>query len=80
VPFISFWGDHSVGAVGANGDSRRLGCQATVAAFKQAGGNATFLSLPDDLGIHGNSHMLMMDNNNLDLADILINWIHQNVQ
>jgi len=80
VPYLSFWGDHSVGAVGANGDARRTGCQATVAAFKSAGGNATFLSLPDDLGIHGNSHMLMMDNNNLQLADILINWIHQNVE
>jgi hypothetical protein len=51
-----------------------------VEQLTEAGGNATFLSLPDDLGIHGNSHMLMMDNNNLDLADILINWIHQNVQ
>jgi pimeloyl-ACP methyl ester carboxylesterase len=80
VPFLSFWGDHSVGAVGANGDARRTGCQATVASFKSAGGNATFLSLPDDLGIHGNSHMMMMDNNNLQLADILMNWIRQNVE
>ncbi len=80
VPFLSFFGDHSVGAVGANGDARRTGCQATVAAFKSAGGNATFLSLPDDLGIHGNSHMMMMDNNNLQLADILMKWIRQNVE
>ena len=80
VPFLSFWGDHSVGAVGANGDARRTGCQATVAAFKNAGGDATFLSLPDDLGIHGNSHMMMMDNNNLQLADILMSWIGQHVE
>ncbi|ACK49896.1 conserved hypothetical protein [Methylocella silvestris BL2] len=80
VPFISFWGDHSVGAVGANGDQRRNDCKATVNSFKSAGGDATFLSLPDDLGIHGNSHMLMMDNNNLQLADILLKWIKQNVE
>ena len=80
VPFLSLWGDHSVGAVGANGDARRTGCQATVSAFKSAGGNATFLSLPDDLGIHGNSHMMMMDNNNLQLADILMYWIRLNVE
>lgn len=78
VPFLSFWGDHSVGAVGANGDDRRQGCQATVASFKQAGGNAQFLLLPD-LGIKGNSHMMMMDNNNLELADILQTWIVRNV-
>lgn len=78
VPFLSFWGDHSVGAVGANGDARRTGCQATVASFKAAGGDAQFLLLPD-LGIHGNSHMMMMDNNNLELADILIGWIAKNV-
>lgn len=75
VPFLSLWGDHSVGAVGANGDARRTGCQATVNAFKSAGGKATFLSLPDDLRIHGNSHMMMMDDNNLQLADILLYWI-----
>lgn len=80
VPFLSFFGDHSVGAVGANGDARRTGCQATVNAFKSAGGDAQFLSLPDDLGIHGNSHMMMMDNNNLQLADILMNWIKKNVE
>lgn len=75
VPFLSFWGDHSVGA---NGDARRTGCQATVASFKAAGGDAQFLLLPD-LGIHGNSHMMMMDNNNLELADILMGWISKNV-
>jgi pimeloyl-ACP methyl ester carboxylesterase len=79
VPFLSFWGDHSVGAVGANGDARRTGCQATVASFKQAGGIAEFLLLPD-LGIKGNSHMMMMDNNNLELADILGTWIIRNVE
>jgi pimeloyl-ACP methyl ester carboxylesterase len=79
VPFLSFWGDHSVGAVGANGDARRQGCQATVASFKKAGGTAEFLLLPD-LGIKGNSHMMMMDNNNLELADILGTWIIRNVE
>jgi pimeloyl-ACP methyl ester carboxylesterase len=79
VPYLSFWGDYSVGAVGANGDARRTTCQATVATFKNAGGKAQFLLLPD-FGIRGNSHMLMMDNNNLKLADILLGWVHQNVE
>lgn len=78
VPYLSFWGDYSVGAVGANGDARRTGCQNTVAKFKAAGGKAQFLLLPD-IGIKGNSHMMMMDNNNLQLADILLKWIDRNV-
>lgn len=44
----------------------------------KAGGNAQFVLLPD-LGIKGNSHM-MMDNNNLELADILETWIVRNVE
>ncbi len=79
VPYLSFWGDYSVGAVGANGDARRLGCQSTVAKFKNAGGKSQFLLLPD-MGIRGNSHMLMMDNNNIKLADILLDWVHKNVE
>jgi pimeloyl-ACP methyl ester carboxylesterase len=80
VPYLSLWGDHSVGAVGANGDARRMGCQTTVASFQAVGGSARFLSLPDELGIKGNSHMLMMDDNNLQIADIIMDWIAQNVK
>ena len=39
-----------------------------------AGGDVTFVSLPD-MGIHGNSHMMMLDKNNLDIADIIMNWM-----
>ncbi len=74
VPFLSFWGDYSKGAPGANGDARRLGCKNTVAAFQEAGGDAQFLLLPKR-GIKGNSHMMMMDDNNLELAEILRKWI-----
>ena len=32
-----------------------------------------------DTGIKGNSHMMMMDKNNLQLADVLLKWIDENV-
>jgi hypothetical protein len=32
-----------------------------------------------DLGITGNSHMLMMDKNNLQVADVLLDWIDSHV-
>ena len=47
-----------------NGDDRRNGCLAAVNAIKAAGGRATFYVLPEH-GIKGNSHMMMMDKNNL---------------
>jgi len=32
------------------------------------------------LGVKGNSHMLMQDRNNLDLADLLLGWIDKHVE
>ena len=72
------WGDNSVGATGPNGDERRNGCLATVNAVKAAGGTAKFLLLPD-AGIKGNSHMMMMDKNNLQIADLIIGWLGESV-
>ncbi len=78
VPLLSLWGDNSVGAKNTvNGDGRRSECLAAVNAIKAAGGRASLQMLPD-LGIKGNSHMMMMDRNNLQLADILLKWIDDN--
>jgi len=43
------------------------------------GGKATFLLLPE-AGIPGNSHMMMMDKNNLQIAGLLRKWIGENVR
>lgn len=77
VPLLSVWGDNSQGAPGPNGDARRNGCAATVDAIKAAGGSAKFLLLPE-AGHKGNSHMLMMDKNNLAIADLIIAWLRDN--
>jgi hypothetical protein len=45
-----------------------------VDAIKAADGTAKFLYLPA-LGIKGNSHMLMMDKNNGQIADLIIGWL-----
>ena len=37
------------------------------------------MSLPK-LGIKGNSHMLMQDKNNLQLADLILDWIDQHIE
>lgn len=52
---------------------------ALVQQINAAGGNATMMHLPA-LGIDGNSHMLMQDDNSLELADMVLNWIAENVE
>jgi pimeloyl-ACP methyl ester carboxylesterase len=79
VPFVSVWGDNSVGAKNTvNGDKRREGCVQAANAIRSAGGRASVLMLPD-IGMRGNSHMLMMDRNNREIADVLRKWIEDNV-
>ena len=79
VPFVSVWGDNSVGAWGVNGDTRRNGCIHAANLIKGGGGQATFLLLPE-MGIMGNSHMMMMDRNNLQVAGLIRQWITDNVR
>ena len=76
VPMLSLWGDHSFGAPGRNGDARRNGCRDTVNALRAAGGRARLLLLPE-IGIRGNSHMLMMDRNNLEVAEHVLAWLRE---
>jgi pimeloyl-ACP methyl ester carboxylesterase len=53
---------------------RLKACREFVAAVSHAGGKAELVVLPD-IGIHGNSHMLMQDTNSLEIADWLIAWM-----
>ena len=45
-----------------------------VEAINRHGGNATFVELPK-IGIYGNTHFLMQDLNNTQLADLLEQWL-----
>ncbi len=74
VPLLSLWADHSFGNKFRNGDERRNGCSGSVATIQAKGGPAKFLLLPE-LGIKGNSHMMMVENNNLQIADLIMDWI-----
>jgi pimeloyl-ACP methyl ester carboxylesterase len=43
-------------------------------AVKKAGGTVDWINLPD-IGIKGNSHMLMQDKNNAEIADVIQKWL-----
>ena len=47
-----------------------------VDAITRHGGDATLVELPK-IGIHGNTHALMADKNNLEIAGHLQHWLHE---
>src|SRR6185436_16602536 len=53
---------------------RLKACREFVEAANQAGGKVELVVLPE-IGIKGNSHMLMQDRNSLEIADWLLAWI-----
>jgi len=81
IPTLVMFGDHLGDVQGgpANWNASYEGCQTFVEQMKKAGGDAEMMYLPK-LGIKGNSHMLMQDRNNLDLADLLLDWIDRHVE
>lgn len=45
-------------------------------SLESAGTDYTWMSLPE-MGIRGNSHMLMMDNNNAEIAYMIFHWLEE---
>jgi hypothetical protein len=77
IPILVFFGDH-LDAV-PFWTAAFANCKAFITRVNAVpGGNAQML-YPPDLGIHGNSHMFMLDKNNLQIADLILKWIDQNV-
>ncbi|AIP34125.1 carboxylesterase domain protein [Paraburkholderia xenovorans LB400] len=54
-------------------------CHNFAADIRAGGDDATFLHLPE-IGIHGNAHIFALDRNNLQIADLLLNWIDMHVK
>ena len=48
----------------------------TVNYLRQAGVKPSFIKLAD-LGIHGNSHVMMLERNNREIAAVIVNWLQQ---
>lgn len=74
VPLLTIFGDFFDAGEGTEWPVHMAECVKTVAFIKAAGGTAENIYLPDS-GVHGNSHMLMMDVNNLQIADIILAWL-----
>jgi hypothetical protein len=75
IPYMALKGDYA---------NTSQVCQETVNAInarrsaKQGTAKADYLKL-DDMGILGVTHMMMLDKKNLDIADVIYDWIGKNV-
>lgn len=71
LPFLAVYGDY----IESRGQAGRLeACRETARLIREAGGRADVLSLPDE-GVRGNTHLLMQDDNSLEIADRIVAWI-----
>ncbi|MCF7701811.1 hypothetical protein [Loktanella sp. M215] len=71
VPILVMFGD-------CIGDSPAGACAKEMAQIEDAGGDITFIA-PPDMQIDGSTHMFIQDKNNLQVADMLIDWIDARV-
>ena len=81
LPTLVVFGDHigDVQTPPLNWPAALADCQQYVDEINQAGGDATMLHLPA-AGVFGNSHMLFQDKNNLDVGDMILEWIDAHVK
>jgi pimeloyl-ACP methyl ester carboxylesterase len=81
IPTLVMFGDHLDGVQGGfnTWPASFQSCNTFVKQVNDAGGDAQMMSLPA-MGIKGNSHMLMQDKNNLQLADLILGWIDGHVE
>ena len=69
LAWLNVAGDHNW-----NGDEE---CRKAVAQVANLGGKSAFLATYEK-GVRGNTHMMMMDTNNLQVADWILEWIEKN--
>ncbi|MDR2037265.1 MAG: alpha/beta fold hydrolase [Bacteroidales bacterium] len=81
IPIVMYFGDYIPDEVtdglGAENWRTRLTLgRLFVETINRHGGNATLVELPK-IGVHGNTHFLMSDLNNIEIADLLSNWMKE---
>ena len=82
IPILAVFGDHRDIPTGIGiRPSWQLsfeGCQALIDRINAACGRAQMYD-PAARGTRGNSHMIMQDRNNLEIADVILQWIDREV-
>jgi hypothetical protein len=74
IPILLLYGDFIAESPGWS--AHYAACKAFAASVNAAGGHVDVVETPQ-LGMHGNSHMMMQDRNNLQIADVVADWIQR---
>jgi len=75
IPYLAVKGDYT---------ATSQACQESVDAINarraqgQGSAQADYLKL-DEMGMFGVTHMMMLDSNNLEIADLLLDWVGEHV-
>ncbi|MFT3920324.1 hypothetical protein [Cloacibacterium sp.] len=78
IPVLVVFGDNlknDTGVPGHSWNNYYEGWNTFVNNLNKAGGKAKMLHLPE-VGIKGNSHMIMQDTNSFEVADIILKWLN----
>jgi hypothetical protein len=78
-PDLELFGDNVLGNPVSTGQPRYDARSQFVKRINDVGGEAEVVLLPD-VGFTGNTHMLMEEKNNLQIADWIIDWIGEKVE
>ncbi|MFT5872211.1 MAG: pimeloyl-ACP methyl ester carboxylesterase [Clostridium sp.] len=76
VPYLAVYGDF----IESRGQTGRYeSCKKTTEILNANGGFAEVVTLTD-LGMQGNTHLMMQDKNNSDISKIIIDWLNEHVK
>lgn len=77
VAFLGIWGDY-IDLRRAGGHTQRLrSCRSMADALAAGGTTAELIELPKDRDIRGNSHLMMQDDNNAEIALMISAWLQR---
>lgn len=76
IPFLGLWGDHLEERTAGEHPGRLATCQRMLPVMREG----RVIELPADLGIRGNTHMMMQDRNNDVLATSIDDWVRTAVE
>lgn len=74
IPVLELFGDHLDAPVFTAGPRMQVRKSVVNRINQQPDGKASLVTLPS-VGISGNSHMMMQDRNNLQVADFIVKWL-----
>jgi hypothetical protein len=76
IPYMALKGDYTQPSMACQDTVNSINARRTA---KLGSAKADYLKL-DEMGMLGVTHMMMLDKNNLEIADVILGWVNRNVR